>query len=109
MIKTILYDLDGTLLPMDQDIFTKAYFKAVVKKMIPRGYDSEKLIKVIWEGTGGMVMNSGDAPNEESFWKIFFDRYPERNDEESGILCFCCDDDAGHSLCFARPAILQFR
>ena len=54
--------------------------------MIPRGYDSEKLIKVIWEGTGGMVMNSGDAPNEEAFWKIFFDRYPERNDEERKVF-----------------------
>ena len=27
MIKTILFDLDGTLLPMDQDVFTKSYFR----------------------------------------------------------------------------------
>ena len=26
MIKTVLFDLDGTLLPMDQDEFVKAYF-----------------------------------------------------------------------------------
>ena len=26
MRKTILFDLDGTLLPMDQDTFVKAYF-----------------------------------------------------------------------------------
>ena len=28
-VNTILFDLDGTLLPMDQDSFTKAYFKAL--------------------------------------------------------------------------------
>ena len=27
MITTILFDLDGTLLPMDQEVFTKSYFK----------------------------------------------------------------------------------
>ena len=29
MIDTILFDLDGTLLPMDNDIFTKGYFKGL--------------------------------------------------------------------------------
>ena len=31
-IKAILFDLDGTLLPMNQDEFTKAYFGALAKK-----------------------------------------------------------------------------
>ena len=26
MIKAVLFDLDGTLLPMDQDLFLKTYF-----------------------------------------------------------------------------------
>ena len=26
-IQVVLFDLDGTLLPMDQDVFIKAYFK----------------------------------------------------------------------------------
>lgn len=32
MIKTILFDLDGTLLPMDQDVFVKSYFGGLRKK-----------------------------------------------------------------------------
>ena len=28
-IKTVLFDLDGTLLSMDQDVFVKAYFKDI--------------------------------------------------------------------------------
>lgn len=31
-IKAILFDLDGTLLPMDQEIFIKAYFGGLAKK-----------------------------------------------------------------------------
>lgn len=33
MIDTILFDLDGTLLPMDQDAFTEYYFKLLAGKM----------------------------------------------------------------------------
>ncbi len=32
MIKAILFDLDGTLLPMDQENFTTSYFKLLAKK-----------------------------------------------------------------------------
>ena len=39
MIKTILFDLDGTLLPMDQDAFTKAYFKSLSEYLLPFGYE----------------------------------------------------------------------
>lgn len=38
-IKTILFDLDGTLLPMDQEVFIKYYFGALVKHMEPEGYE----------------------------------------------------------------------
>ena len=31
-MKTILFDLDGTLLPMDQDEFIKAYFGDLATK-----------------------------------------------------------------------------
>lgn len=32
-ITTILFDLDGTLLPMDQDVFVGAYLKLLAKKL----------------------------------------------------------------------------
>ena len=41
-IKMILFDLDGTLLPMDQNHFVKTYFGALAKKLAPLGYDPEK-------------------------------------------------------------------
>ena len=70
-IKAVLFDLDGTLLPMDQDIFVKAYFKGLATKLAPLGYDPQLLIKGIYAGTQAMVENNGDATNEEVFWKVF--------------------------------------
>ena len=71
MIKTILFDLDGTLLPMDQDLFLKAYFGGLVKALVPHGYDGETIVKSIWAGTAAMVKNDGTRSNEAVFWDSF--------------------------------------
>lgn len=78
MITIVLFDLDGTLLPMDQDEFAGAYFKELVKKVAPLGYDPKKLVNDIWAGTAAMVANDGKCTNEEAFWKKFVSIYGER-------------------------------
>lgn len=70
-ITTVLFDLDGTLLPMDMDTFTNGYFGLLVKKLAPRGYAPKKLIDAIWAGTGAMVKNDGSRANEAAFWDKF--------------------------------------
>ena len=70
-IKMVLFDLDGTLLPMDQEVFIKAYFGGLVRKLAPHGYDKDLLIKAIWTGTAAMVKNNGEKTNEEVFWDEF--------------------------------------
>lgn len=37
MITTFLFDLDGTLLPMDLDVFLKAYMGGFATKMAQHG------------------------------------------------------------------------
>lgn len=71
MITTVLFDLDGTLLPMDQDRFAKSYIGLMAKKMAAYGYDPEFLAKALWTGTGAMVKNDGKQTNEEVFWSVF--------------------------------------
>ena len=70
-MKAILFDLDGTLLPMDQDLFVKTYFKLLAVKLAPYGYDPKQLIDAIWGGTGAMVKNNGSCSNEDAFWSFF--------------------------------------
>ena len=77
-MKTVLFDLDGTLLPMDQDEFVNGYFGFLVKKMAPRGYEPKGLVKAIWAGTEAMVKNDGSCTNEEAFWNFFTGVYGEK-------------------------------
>lgn len=70
-MNTVLFDLDGTLLPMDQDIFVENYLKKLGDKFRPLGYDPEIMIKAIWTGTKAMILNDGSMSNEQRFWKTF--------------------------------------
>ncbi|MDD6188753.1 MAG: HAD family hydrolase [Clostridiales bacterium] len=75
---TILFDLDGTLLPMDNDAFTKGYFKLLTAKLAPHGYEPKQLVDAIWAGTAAMVKNDGTQSNEEAFWKKIAGIYDEK-------------------------------
>lgn len=70
-ITTILFDLDGTLLPMDNDEFTKAYFGLLSANMAKYGYEPKTLIDAVWAGTVEMVKNRGGKSNEAAFWEKF--------------------------------------
>ena len=68
--EAILFDLDGTLLPMDNDLFVRTYMGLLTKKMAPFGYDPELLISALWKGTGKMIKNDGSKTNAEVFWSL---------------------------------------
>ncbi len=70
MHKNYLFDLDGTLLPMDTDKFTKLYFSAICKRFCPiLGVDADTLVKAIWAGTKAMIKNDNTRLNNEVFWE----------------------------------------
>lgn len=103
MLKMILFDLDGTLLPMDQELFTKDYFKRLAAKLLPHGYQAETLVDGIWAGTAAMVKNDGQCTNEEAFWHRFgqifgekaladkpiFDEYYQVEFQQVAEVCGC--------------------
>ena len=62
---------------MDQEVFTKAYFKGLATKLAPYGYKPDALVKAVWTGTGAMIKNDGTCTNEEAFWKVFYSLYGE--------------------------------
>ena len=85
-ITTVLFDLDGTLLPMDQDVFVKEYFGRIAGKLAPQGYDPKKLVDTIWRGTGAMVKNDGSMSNEEAFWKCYAGVYGQEKLKDKAIF-----------------------
>lgn len=76
MIKTILFDLDGTLLPLDESRFIQLYFGGIAKRFSRLGYDGQKLLQAIMESTDATIANDGSVWNVECFWKRFGELFP---------------------------------
>ena len=55
MLNTILFDLDGTLLPFIEKEFIHSYFERLTNCVVPLGYEKENFIKVLWAGTMDMI------------------------------------------------------
>ena len=100
-IKAILFDLDGTLVPMDQEVFVKDYFKRISTKLATYGYEPKQFIDTIWKGIAAMIKNNGDKSNEEVFWdaaasvygekiladKVIFDEFYEQEFDKVKSVC----------------------
>lgn len=70
MINTVLFDLDGTLLPLDMEMFMKIYFHEmglVFEDLI----EPKHLVQNIWTATGAMVQSLDPQTNETNFMKKF--------------------------------------
>ncbi len=69
--EAILFDLDGTLLPMDMDTFSKGYLHTLAEEMEKYGYREQTLLPAMWRGVASMVKNDGTQKNSDAFWKTF--------------------------------------
>lgn len=109
MIDTVLFDLDGTLLPMDLDEFIKFYFKKLLEKMTTIGYDAKVIRKGVLEGTNAMIQNQGNLTNENVFWNTFCEHTGiAREDCESDFDDFYRDEfDAIGACCEQSEAMIR--
>ena len=76
--EAILFDLDGTLLPMDMDVFSKGYLDTLAEEMKQYGYEKETLLPAMWRGVASMVKNDGTKINHDAFWDTFADALGQR-------------------------------
>lgn len=86
MLDTFLFDLDGTLLPLDMKKFTEIYFREM-GSMFEDMIEPKLLAKYIWAATREMVENIEYKTNEEIFMTKFSEliggdicKYTERFD-----------------------------
>jgi FMN phosphatase YigB (HAD superfamily) len=82
MIKNILFDLDGTLLPMDNNKFMKLYFRGLMQ-VFPE-IDPQTLYMTVMEGTKAMVEDSSDLTNLEVFANSFTSKIKMNPEEVMG-------------------------
>ena len=71
MIKAVFFDLDGTLLPFNEEEFVKTYFGLLFNYLKDYGYDKENLFNALFGGTALMYKNNGEVTNEVVFWENF--------------------------------------
>ena len=69
--QAILFDLDGTLLPMELEPFAKIYFGALAKELAPFGLTPETMFKPFWAATTAMMGNTTGKLNADVFWETF--------------------------------------
>lgn len=70
-IDTILFDLDGTLLPLDQERFARGYFSLFAQESSSLGYDVPTMVKGLQAGFGAILTNDGSMTNKERFDRVF--------------------------------------
>ena len=103
MLKAVLFDLDGTLLPMDQNIFMKDYFGRLIRCLVPLGYTPEVFLASMHAGIAAMVKNDGSRTGEEAYWAAYtavsgmdperelpvLDVFYEQEFDEVSAVCGC--------------------
>lgn len=107
MKQAILFDLDGTLLPMEQEAFTNAYFKLLSAKMMPYGYEPHALVDALWQGVGAMVQNDGLASNAERFWETFNLCLGKNCLEDEPVFDAFYREDFKSAVSFTQPTALS--
>jgi len=78
---TILFDLDGTLLPVELDEFLEHYFHSLTEELSDL-FEKEVLIEAIMKATNDMIDNDGSKLNCEVFKDSFFRLVRVDNQEE---------------------------
>ncbi|SES36876.1 Phosphoglycolate phosphatase, HAD superfamily [Salisediminibacterium halotolerans] len=71
MNKAILFDLDGTLLPMDTEKFAETYVKSLAKSMATYIHP-DVFVKSLWAGTNAMIENKNPRKKNED---VFIDTF----------------------------------
>lgn len=70
-VHTLLFDLDGTLLPLDLEEFLGSYLRRLQQKASPY-LPPEQFISCLWAATGAMVDNEDPRmENRAVFWQHF--------------------------------------
>lgn len=87
MIKAVLFDLDGTLLPMDQEVFVKSFSGLLSQKMVAlKSYDPKLFSKAIWTAIGRITVNDGSRTNEELWWNVYCSIIGRQGKEDEGVF-----------------------
>ena len=70
-MKNFLFDMDGTLLPMDLNYFGKLYFGALIKWFDARGLDGKAYFDAMMKSVEAIYKGDGSKTNAQKYWECF--------------------------------------
>lgn len=103
MLKAVFFDLDGTLLYMDEPKFLEIYFLAMDSWIKDKGLDAEKIIEGTKVGTRAMFKNDGRSTNEEVFFKDFEEHLGEVTKRDIEVLDTYYDSAFEETFAACKP------
>lgn len=108
-LTTVLFDLDGTLLPMDQDEFVKDYFVRIAHTMAGHGYDPTEFLEALRCGIRAVMRNDGSKHNEEIFWEAAVAKFGEKILQDKALIDRFYETDFAQcrSVCGFNPAAAE--
>lgn len=75
--QAILFDLDGTLLPMHEPTFVKSFYSALLKYVTPNGISPKEVGEVLQGSLAHVIANDGSCLNRKAF-ENYYDQYYEK-------------------------------
>lgn len=110
-IKHILFDLDGTLLPMVQDEFVRYYMPLLAKAYMEKGLqiDPKAFIRTVWDGYEAMVRNDGSRTNREAFWSYMDGLLPLSKEAAEEVALDFYGNAFNQAKCATNPSSFSDR
>lgn len=105
----ILFDLDGTLLPMNQEKFVKYYMPLLAKFYLEQGalIVPNEFIQSVWQGYDAMIGNDGSRTNREAFWDYMSQALPISREKSEEIALHFYETDFNQAACVTSPSPLS--
>lgn len=88
MIKSVLFDLDGTLLPLDHDAFAREYFRQIGAK-VAQVVEPQKFVRQLLASTEVMVRSQDKTKTNQ---QVFFEDFLPKIGVEQKLLLPLIDE-----------------
>lgn len=105
MRRAVLFDLDGTLLPLNIDLFLEKYIKAISSYCAPL-VEPRAFARALWFATEKMLQNDGRDTNEEVFMRHFLTQLKKNKEEIYPLLEKFYTEEFGKLQKYIEPSIL---
>ncbi|NTU89257.1 MAG: HAD family hydrolase [Actinobacteria bacterium] len=103
MIKTVLFDLDGTLLPLDMNDFMLVYLKHISSFVTEVGFDADLFLAGLSSGIKNMMDNDGSRYNHTAFWDAFYDVFGNEDVDAEKVCGDFYSNDFGKIRSIVEP------